>query len=444
MKTAEEWNNLVEMFLDQAEEKQDKPLLWAKKDGAYKSQSWKEVSREVARLAWSLKEQGIGKGDRVALVSENRPEFCIADLAIMSLGAITVPTYTTNTTRDHEHILDNSGAKGAIISTARLSRHFLPAAHEADSCRFVVCMEPPRISQSLNVDILLWEHLIMASKGKVEDLRAAAKTYGRDDLACLIYTSGTGGAPKGVMIHHGGILHNCAGAREVLEELGVEDEVFLSFLPLSHAYEHTGGQFLPLSIGAQIYYSEGIDKLATNMAEARPTIMTVVPRLFELLRGRISRSILDKGGLSAKLFQRALDLGTKRFQDPSSLSWWERQQNKLLDRLVRKKVQQRFGGRIKALISGGAPLNPDVGLFFHALDLRLLQGYGQTESSPVSNVNRPSQVKIHTVGPPLKDTQIKIDPGAKTSGIAIVGDFKRGLRCIWGAELTHRGDAVRD
>ncbi|MFN3230678.1 MAG: AMP-dependent synthetase/ligase [Alphaproteobacteria bacterium] len=408
--SAETANNLVSMFFEQADRLGDKPVVWAKpqRGAAYESQSWREIGNQVARLAKALKDLGIVSGDRVALVSESRPEWLISDLAIMAAGAITVPTYITNTPRDHEHILDDSGAKGAIVSTARLAQDLLPAAHESDHLDFVIAMEAPKRDQSLNVDIHLWDDVMLASQGKTGDVLEAMETVGRDDIACLIYTSGTGGAPKGVMISHGAILHNAEGATEVIEELGIENEVFLSFLPLSHAYEHTGGMYLPLSIGAEIYYAEGLDKLAANMEEAKPTIMTVVPRLFEMLRLRVTRSIEEQGGVRAKLFHRALALGEKRFNDPSSLGLGERITDKVLDQLVRKKVQQRFGGRIKALVSGGAPLNPDVGMFFHALGLRLLQGYGQTESGPVASVNRPNLVKMHTVGPALKNTEIKI------------------------------------
>lgn len=408
--TAETWPNLVTMYFEQARALGDKPVVWAKRQRgvAYESLSWREVAAQVAKLAQALKDLGIEPGDRVALVSESRPEWLIADLAIMAAGAITVPTYITNTARDHEHILENSGAQGAIVSTARLAKAFLPAAHESDPLQFVITMEETKRDQSLNVDIHLWDDVLAGSPGQIEDVEEAAKSVGRDDIACLIYTSGTGGAPKGVMISHGAILHNCAGAREVIKELDIHNDVFLSFLPLSHAYEHTGGQFFPLSIGAEIYYAESIEKLAANMEEARPTVMTVVPRLFELLRNRVTRAVEEQGGLGLKLFNKAIDLGTKRFNDPRSLSFTERLLDKVLDRLVRRKVQARFGGRIKALVSGGAPLNPDVGLFFHALGIRLLQGYGQTESGPVVSCNTPSSVKIHTVGPLLKDTAVKI------------------------------------
>ncbi|MGE0664975.1 MAG: long-chain fatty acid--CoA ligase [Sphingomonadales bacterium] len=424
--SAESAQNLVEMFLDQADRRGDRPCVWSKPDKAktFQPVSWRQVAEQAAKLAAALRVMGIQPGDRVALVSESRPEWLIADLGIMAAGAVTVPTYTTNTERDHAHILNDSGARGAIVSTAKLARALLPAAMGTSAMDFVICIEPPKVSQS-HLDIHLWQDVLAGSKGAVADARASVAGIGRDDLACLIYTSGTGGAPKGVMISHGAILHNCAGAREVIAELGLDDgldrtEVFLSFLPLSHAYEHSGGQFFPLSIGAQIYYAESIEKLAANMAEARPTIMTVVPRLFEMLRTRVTRAIEDQGGTRAKLFHRAVKLGQKRFTDRRSLSLRERLENRVLDRLVRRKVQQRFGGRVKALVSGGAPLNSDVGLFFHALGLRLLQGYGQTESGPVVSVNRPGLVKIHTVGPPMKATEVRI---AEDGEILIRGEL---------------------
>ena len=420
MKSAKEWPNLIEMFFDQAERLGDSPFLWSKSGKTYEPQSWAQVSEQIIKLAWALQQKGIGKGDRVALVSENRPEWFIADLAIMAAGGITVPTYVTNTTRDHLHILQNSGAKGAIVSTWRLASNFLPAALQSDPLQFVIAIETPRLAQSLNVDIALWDQVIMASHGRHDEVRSVAAGISRDDTACIIYTSGTGGAPKGVMIHHGAILHNCAGATEVVKELGIDDEVFLSFLPLSHAYEHSGGQFLPLSLGAQIYYAEGLAQLAANMEEVRPTIMTVVPRLFELLRTRVLRGIKEDGGLKERLFNRALALGVKRIRDPSSLGVFEQFENKILDVLVRRKVQQGFGGRVKALVSGGAPLNPEVGEFFLALGLRLLQGYGQTESGPVVSVNRPGQIKVHTVGQPLADTEVKI---AEDGEILIRGEL---------------------
>ena len=210
------------------------------------------------------------------------------------------------------------------------------------------------------------------------------------------------------MLSHGAIIANCKGAQRLLLELGLDDEVFLSFLPLSHSYEHTAGLMFPISIGAQIYYAEGVDKLAGNMLETHPTLMTAVPRLYETMHGRIVRGVRQSGGLKEKLFNKAVELGTRKYERGGGLGPIAALGDAALDRLVRAKVRDRFGGRLKALISGGAPLNYDIGVFFTALGLKILQGYGQTESAPVVSCNPPSRVKIDTVGPPVVDVEVKI------------------------------------
>ena len=400
--------NLVAMFFEEAARLGDKPFLWAKRDGAWLALTWNEAAARVSALARGFKGLGIEPGDRVVLVSENRPEWLISDVAIMAAGAISVPAYVTNTVNDHLHIVENSGAKGAIVSTRKLLENFLPAAHQASHLKFVVAMEPPGISQELSVAVHAWEDVLAQGAGAGDEIAAAAGAWKRGDTACIIYTSGTGGAPKGVMLHHGAIIHNCMGAYDAIFELGLGDEVFLCFLPLSHSYEHTAGQFFPISLGAEIYYAEGIDALGSNMAEAHPTIMTAVPRLYETMHARISRGVKAQGGIKEKLFMKALELGRRRYEAPDGLTLGERVTDAVVDRLVRDKVRGRFGGRLKALVSGGAPLNPDIGIFFTALGLCVLQGYGQTESAPVISVNRPNKVKMHTVGPPLLDVEVKI------------------------------------
>jgi len=232
--------------------------------------------------------------------------------------------------------------------------------------------------------------------------------YKRTDPACIIFTSGTGGAPKGVVLSHGSILHNCEGALDVMQAFKFNLKKFLSFLPLSHAYEHTGGLFLPIIIGCQIYYAESLEKLGANMIEVKPTAMLVVPRLFEMIKGRIEIALEKEGGKKQKLFQRTLELGVKKFKNPASLTLLERVENKCLDLLVRKKVQKRFGGKMQAYVSGGAALNLEVGTFFAALGIRLLQGYGLTETGPLISVTRPPNNKIGSVGPPVKNTEVKI------------------------------------
>jgi long-chain acyl-CoA synthetase len=404
----EHFPNLVSMFLTRAEEQGEKPFLSAKRDGAWVARSWAETARQVAALAQALKALGLAPGDRVMLVSENRPEWCIADLAIMAAGCITVPTYTTNTERDHAHIIENSGARAVIVSTAKLARTLLPAVIRSNEARIVIGIEDIRIGQSGDVGIHDWAKLCAAQTPDVAALTASAAMMKRDDLACLIYTSGTGGAPRGVRQHHGAILLNVEGCVDIItNDFSWDEEVFLSFLPLSHAYEHSGGQFLPIGLGGQIFYAEGLEKLASNMEEVHPTLMVVVPRLFEVLRARMLKAVEKQGKVAQALLKRALSLGAKDLH--GGIPLWDRPMNLFISKTLRPKIQARFGGRIKALVSGGAPLNEDIGIFFHGLGLTLLQGYGQTESGPVISCNRPrAGISMDTVGPPMKGVEVKI------------------------------------
>ena len=400
--------SLVAMFFDRAERGGEDPFLWRKADRAWHPLSWRQVANQVAALAHNLRELGLKEGDRVVLVSENRPEWCIADLGIMAAGCITVPTYTTNTERDHQHILDNSGAKAVIVSTAKLARTLMPAVMRSEA-HIVITMESLRVGQQGEVTVHDWAPLVEGGETWIEETKARGLGVKREDTACLIYTSGTGGAPRGVMQHHGAILHNAAGAAEVLvNDFGIGDEeVFLSFLPLSHAYEHSGGQFLPIMVGAQIYYSEGLEKLVSNIEETRPTIMVVVPRLFEVIRARMIKSVEKQGKLANWMLNQALRVGEKDYE--RRMGVLDRPVDLILDKLFRPKIQKRFGGRMKALVSGGAPLNPEIGVFFHSIGLTLLQGYGQTEAGPVISCNRPSAgIKMDTVGPPLMNTEVRI------------------------------------
>ncbi len=404
-------SNLVQLFFQRADELADQPFLRAKRGGIWQTLTWRETAGQVSLFAEALRAAGLAQGDRVMLVSENRPEWCIADLGIMAAGCVTVPAYVTNTERDHLHVLENSGACAVICSDGKLAKTLLPAVLRADGVDHWIAIEPFKTPQLGNTRSHKWTDLVAgdaAAARAAVDARIA--TVGRGDPACIIYTSGTGGAPRGVCQHHGAILMNVDGAgRVVAEDLGWDAsgrtrEVFLSFLPLSHAYEHTGGQFLPIGMGAEIYYSEGLEKLASNIEEVRPTIMVVVPRLCEVLRARIIKQIDKQGRIAGYLMDRALNIAAqprKRLRDrPADL---------IAEKLLRPKIRARFGGRMKAMVSGGAPLNPEVGNFFEAMGLTVLQGYGQTEAGPVISCNRPSAgLKMDTVGPPLAGVEIRI------------------------------------
>ena len=404
----ERFENLVSLFLTRAEEKGDEPFLWAKREGAWQSTGWSDAARQVAALAASLTKIGLARGDRVALVCENRPEWLLADLAIMAAGCVTVPTYTTNTTRDHAHVLGNSGARAVIVSNQKLAKSLVPAVLMSDDCHHIIGIEEIRVGQVPDwVSVHHWPELT-AGKADVAGLRDREKAVGRRDLACIIYTSGTGGAPRGVQLHHGSILHNLEGCTDIIStDFGWDDEIFLSFLPASHAYEHTGGQMFPIALGAQIYYAESLERLASNIEEVQPTIMVVVPRLFELLRARIIKSIEASGGLSKYLLTRALKIGADKYD--GRLKPWDLPMDAVLALTLRRKIRARMGKRVKAWVSGGAPLNPEVGVFFQSLGITFLQGYGQTEAGPLISCNRPSVgIRLETVGPPAKNSQVRI------------------------------------
>lgn len=402
--------NLVELLFNRAGQRGDAPFLWAKRGGKWQSLSWDEAVRQVCTLAESLRALGLNAGDRVMLVSENRPEWCIADFAIMAAGCITVPAYVTNTERDHQHILEDSGAAAVIVSNDKLAKPLLGAVLRSGNARHVIGIEPLRIGQAGPFEYHDWTALTAAdgvAARKAVDGRIAG--IGRGDTACLIYTSGTGGAPRGVMQHHGSILCNVDGAARILsEDFGLDDdEAFLSFLPLSHAYEHSGGQMLPIGVGAQIYYAEGLEKLASNIEEVRPSIMVVVPRLFEVLRTRIMKQVEKQGKLANFLMDRALNIGAHKAEGRGR--WRDKPMDFVLEKALRPKIRKKFGGRIKAMVSGGAPLSPEVGVFFDSMGLTMLQGYGQTEAGPVISCNRPAAgLKMDTVGPPLHGVVIRI------------------------------------
>ena len=401
--TYDTWPNLATMFFERAEKIGDGPFLSAKRDGEWRATTGAEAAGQAAALAAALRAMGIVPGDRVMLVSENRPEWAIADLGIMAAGAITVPAYVTNQVNDHLHVMTDSGAKVVIVSNFRLAETVRKAAQDASDMDTMILIDGETAE-----DALSWRDLLAAHLGSVDEITASARQIGRDETACLIYTSGTGGVPKGVMLSHGAIISNCKGAHDVLFELGVDDEKFLSFLPLSHSYEHTAGLMFPISIAAQIFYAESVDKLAANMAEVSPTILTCVPRLYENMHARILRGVDQSGGLKAKMFHKAVEIGIRKYQNDGRLGLAAGLADAILEKLVRDKVRQRFGGRLKAMVSGGAPLNYDIGLFFTALGLRLLQGYGQTESAPVISCNPPGRIRIDTVGPPMTDVEVRL------------------------------------
>jgi long-chain acyl-CoA synthetase len=387
------------------------------RDGDWRTVSWADFARRTAAVAAGLRAAGVSPGDRVLLVSESRPEWNIADAALMAVGAVTVPTYSTNLPGDHAHVLRDAGARAAVVSTPALAAKVLAGAAEAGGLDMLICMDgAPAVPAGTR--ILEWSAL-EAAPGDLPMLMAEAEQIPAGRLACLIYTSGTGGSPKGVMLPHRAMLANRAGLATALERLSLDGTPYLSFLPLSHSYEHTVGCFLLPSLGMEVVYSRGAERLAAEMAEVRPTILTAVPRLFEVLRARMLAQIEKEGGLKRRLFERALALGLRRLDGPP-LGLVERAQDAVLDRVVRRKVRERFGGRLVGMVCGGARLDPDLSGFFLGLGLPVLQGYGQSEAGPVISVNLPWNNDRRTVGAPLPGVETRI---AADGEILVRGDL---------------------
>ena len=407
----DDFNSITSVFYHQAEDLNDQPYLWKKSGDKYISLNWTQVKEQVKSIASYFQDIGILEGDRVLILSENRPEWQIVDLAIMSIGAISVPAYTTSTTNDYKYIIEHSGARCAVVSSHELMKKVLPAIEQVSHCQNVIKIneDDEKYSEALNIisfNKILEENINKNRENKIfEDL---SKTFKRTDTACIIYTSGTGGNPKGVMLSHGAMLRNCASCDKLLESLtkDLKEMRYLSWLPLSHSYEHTL-QFLEMGQGAQIYYAESIDKLLVNMAEAAPHFMTAVPRFYDSLHTRISQGLKNQSKLSQRFFAITLKLGMKKYYG-EDMSLMDKFLNGLMDKIVRRKVKKRFGGSLRALISGGAALNFEVGLYLTALGLPLLQGYGQTETAPVISANPPEKIKLDTVGKVLEGNEVKI------------------------------------
>lgn len=412
--------NLPAAFFANAQDGGDNKLLFEKTGDSWHGHSWRAVADDVRRLASVLVNCGIEAGDRVMISAENRPEWAVADLAIMSIGAIVVPAYTTNTEDDHHFIMDHSGASAVITSGGMLATRLALAANRASSIQTMIVMDDKFVvPDGFRPTLHYWGAAIAGAETLV-DLDSRIAALRPDDVCCFIYTSGTGGRPKGVMLTHRSIQANITAAIELLREGDVVDnQRFLSLLPLSHSYEHTAGMHLPFQIRAEVWYCESTDQIANNLVEVSPTLMTAVPRLYEVLHDRIMRGVRAKGGVSEKLFMAAVRLGTKRYQG-RPLMPHEFVLNLVVDKLVRTKVRQRLGGRLNFFISGGAALNPEIGNFFMALGINLLQGYGQTEASPLISANRPNRIKIETVGPVVAGVDLRI---ADDGEILVRGDL---------------------
>ena len=412
--------SLPGLFFEQAQHFPERKFIWNKIHHSWIGLSYAEVASQVRDIASGLIARGVNAGDRVVIVSENRLEWVVADLAIMAIGGISVPAFISNSEDDHLHILNDSQAVAVICSTKKLAATVEAAAEQSSFCRIMVMVEKSQtMHRPAGLAVISWQQLMKDGATYPVNVDDKIKKIKKDDTACLIYTSGSDSRPKGVMLSHRSIAHNILAARKRFENLNLNHETFLSLLPLSHAYEHTTGLYLPILLGSEIYHLTAPDQLAQALKEVRPTMMTAVPRLCEVLHDRIHQSINNSSALTQRLTQMTLRLGHTRATQ-TKLPLLQSAMDKLLDLVVRRKINTHLGGRLKVMVSGGAALPPRVGRFFLAMGIPLVQGYGQTEASPVISVSPIEDNRITSVGKPLDGVKVKLTPSGE---LLVKGDL---------------------
>ncbi len=393
-------NSLTELFFFQFEKQKDKKKIFLSSlKEPKKNYSWQQTFESINNISDELKKY-VNKGDRCLLISENRPEWFISDLSIMLSESITVPAYTTYAERDYEYIINDCKPSVIFVSNTEQFKKVKNIIKNKDFIKKIFSFE--KLDEVNKDEYININDLILNTKNNNFKTKITRK-----DVACIIYTSGTQGNPKGVMLSHGGILSNCEGAIEILKPLIKNDQTrFLTWLPLSHSYEHTV-QFVQITVDARVFYAESIDKLIKNMNDCSPEIMTAVPRFYQNLYQKINTSFNKATGIKKILVQKMLSLGVKKIKK-EPLSFLEKVQNSALDKIVRKKIKAQFGGSLKTFVSGGGALDKEVGFFLNAIGLPTLQGYGLTETSPVVSCNPINDIRVETVGPPFKGNEVKI------------------------------------
>ena len=409
-----EYNSLLDLFFDQSRYQKPENLFleWLHPINQKKF-TWGETVSSVHKVANFLK-KNIQEGDRCLLISENRPEWLITDLGIMLSGGITVPAYTTYMENDYKYLIEDSEPSIIILSNNEMHKKVKGIINEKKFIKKVITFDliPGESYENryINFDSIVKQEI--SDKDKIVNTKLR-----RSSPACIIYTSGTGGNPKGVILSHGGILNNCEGAKEIIKPLLTKKPIFLTWLPLSHSYEHTV-QFVQISVGAKVFYSDKIEKLLENISVAKPTLMTAVPRFYQNLYNKININMKKQTGLKLKLINLTVSLGKKELLK-KKMNFAEKFLNSILNFLVRKKIKKQFGGNLKAFVSGGGALDKEIGEFLNAIGLPTLQGYGLTEASPVVSCNPINNIRVETVGPPFRGNLIKI---AEDGEILIKGE----------------------
>jgi long-chain acyl-CoA synthetase len=391
---------------------QTKPALLVKREGKYQGISYSEFYEEAELVAMGLASLGVKRGDKISLISENRPEWAYSDMAILGMGAINVPLYPISTADSIQYMLKDSEAVGIIVSNKFHMNKVLKIRDKCPALKFIVVMNDIEEAREYE-NVYTFKQLKDLGRGfKNENpffFTDNMKLAQEDDLCSIIYTSGTTGEPKGVMLTHKNFISNVVSVHKLFDMN--KDDTFLSFLPLCHVFERMAGYYTPLACGATIAYAEGIEKIATNLLEVKPTVMTAVPRLFERIYSKIIKNIEKQSEKKQKIFEWAIEIGkeySELVRTNSTIPVTLNLKHKLADKLVYSKLKAVTGGNLKFFISGGAALSRDLGQFFAAVGILILEGYGLTESSPVIAVNRLNDYKFGSVGKPIPGVDVKI------------------------------------
>ena len=401
---------IPELFFRQAERLRDKPVFWFRRNAEpYRPLSWSQASDTVNALAAFLLKEGVAPGGRVLLLSENRPEWAIADIAVQSIGAWSVPIYASLRETDIRLIAADCSPVGCIVSSAEQLAKLRTIRGDLKTLHFIVCMDPESAADGW---ALTWEKAIregreaLSNHPKLLDERRA--NLRSDATATLIYTSGTTGEPKGVMLSHRNFLSNVAACLEVIP-IGGGDQ-HLSFLPLSHVFERMAGLYLMIAVGASVAYAHTLETVAEDMLAFRPTVMLGVPRFFEKLYARLHEQRLQLPPLKRRIMERALAVGQAAAEyrlNAKHEPIYLKLQQAVFEKLVFSQIKRRMGGRLRFFVSGSAPLSAALGKIFYGMGIVILEGYGLTETSPVIAVNRPPMPRFGTVGPPIPGVMIR-------------------------------------
>ncbi|MDC0436272.1 AMP-binding protein [Candidatus Pelagibacter sp.] len=394
-------NNLLELFYHEYQKQNKDDIFLESLKEPRSKYSWETVYLDIIKLSKEISKH-INKGDRCLLISENRPEWMITDLSIMLAGGITVPAYTTYAERDYEYIINDCTPSIIFVSDNNQYEKIKNIILKKNFIKKIIIFD---FIENINANLYLNINNIFKNEN-YEVKNFLDLKIKRKDIACIIYTSGTQGNPKGVILSHGGILNNCEGSCELLKPIISNKTRFLTWLPLSHSYEHTV-QFVQIAVGARVFYAESIEKLIKNMNDCCPEIMTAVPRFYQNLYQKIYNTFNKATGLKKILIEKTIKLGKKKLSK-KKFSISDILFDFICEKLIRKKINKQFGGRLKAFVSGGGALDKEVGLFLNAIGLPTLQGYGLTETSPVVSCNPINDIRVETVGPPFKGNLVKI------------------------------------